>query len=366
MNLYIFGWPSCIGGSTTRLAHLLLLLYKDFAITVVPPDRRAFEDTSWMEAAARLGIRVRMLSSLPRKLDGWALSICNYDFLKRTLVSVRKRGLRVAWSNDMMWHFQKELGALSLGCMDLILYVSQAQRQALEPGYCSALLAERPSLTEDTRWGWIDGRIRQVPWAVIDNYVDPASFPFKDRFLKSGWESRPLRVGRLSRADPDKFPDDFPDFYEGLGLREPRFRVMGWSETLSRRWQAHHFRSHWDLLPEAAETQVEFLHSLDLFVYSLSGRFQESWGRAVVEAMLTGAVPLVPSGTEHHLRNLITHGVSGFLCDAPESYRHYARLLQDDPWLRREMSRQARRDAVERLCHADSHRADWRRALMKG
>ncbi|RYD30517.1 MAG: glycosyltransferase [Verrucomicrobiaceae bacterium] len=366
MNLYIFGWPSCIGGGSTRLAHLLPLLAGEFKITMVPPDKQAFADTEWIRALARCGIEVEILDSLPLRLEGWALGICNADFLKTGLITARERGLRVVWSNEMMWHFPSELGAVSLGCFDLVLYVSEIQRQALEPGYASALLGARSPVPAGAREGWIQGGVRRLRWAVIDNFVDPGSFPFKDRFAESGWETRSLTVGRLSRADPAKFPEDFPGFYEGLGLRNPHFRVMGWSESLARRWKDHHFGPDWTLLPEASESQVTFLHSLDIFVYSLSGQCRESWGRAVVEAMLTGAVPLVPSGAQHHLRNLIIHGVSGFLCDGPEDYGRYARLLHEDPELRKRMSHDARRDAVERLCNADTHRADWRRALMDG
>ena len=79
-------------------------------------------------------------------------------------------------------------------------------------------------------------------------------------------------------------------------------------------YKHHRFDRRWDLLPKEAESQVEFLHSLDLFVYSLGPTFRESWGRSTVEAMLTGAVPLVPKGGGHHLENLIPHGQGGFLC----------------------------------------------------
>ena len=266
----------------------------------------------------------------------------------------------------MTWHFQKELGAVYFGLFDIILYVSDAQRRALEPGYAAAMLSAGPQAPEGTRQGWIEGPARRQRWAILDNFIDPDSFPFKDRFAAPGWEDRPLTVGRLSRADPEKFPDDFPQFYESLGLTNPQFRVMGWSAELSRKWESHIFDSRWRLLPEAWQPQVEFLHSLDVFVYSLGPRFKESWGRAVVEAMLTGAVPLVPASHEHHLRNLVTHGVSGFLCESAEDYGRYARLLQDDPALRKRMSFEARRDAVERLCNAGEHRAAWKSALADG
>ena len=37
--LYLFNWPSHVGGADTKVAHLLLLLYRDFDITMVPSSR---------------------------------------------------------------------------------------------------------------------------------------------------------------------------------------------------------------------------------------------------------------------------------------------------------------------------------------
>jgi glycosyltransferase involved in cell wall biosynthesis len=202
-------------------------------------------------------------------------------------------------------------------------------------------------------------------WSITGNYINPDWFPFRDRFEGAAARKKNLTIGRLSRADPDKFPDDFPAFYEGLGLDRPRFRVMAWDQKMAKRFQNHPFDERWELLPPMTESQVDFLHSLDLFVYSVSGRFKESWGRAVVEAMLTGAVPLVPKSGGHHLENLVVHGESGFVCSGAEEYGHCARLLQDDPELRRRMSLRARQWAVETLCNKQTHLDLWHRAFAR-
>ena len=120
------------------------------------------------------------------------------------------------------------------------------------------------------------------------------------------------------------------------------------------------FVGQWDLLPKEAETQVAFLQALDLFVYDLREDFTESWGRAVVEAMLTGAVPLVTAHPRHHLQHLVPHGVGGFLCGPPSEWREQAQRLQGDAVLRQKMSHAAREFAVQELCNARQHRAAWR------
>lgn len=368
-TVHVFGWPGWLGGASTKLAHLLKLLGRHLDLVVVPNDPAELQDAAWVRYIHRCGARCLAFEHLPRRLHGWGLVLCNFEFLTHPRwTEVRRRGLRMAWSNEMMWTHPAELGALTLGQIDCLLYVSAVQRQRLEPEYRRALTgtvaaspASPPAGAEERATsGWLPSALRHhpVPWRITGNYIDPADFPFRPRSPSNGrWH--PLVVGRLSRPDPDKFPEDFPRFYEGLGLRTPRFRVMGWSEELSRRWAGHAFDERWDLLPPLAEAPARFLQSLDLFVYSLGPRFRESWGRAVVEAMLTGAVPLLPRGGGHHLEELIRHGEHGFLCADPGEFRDYARRLERDGALRVRLSRAARRWAETSLCSARDHLAAW-------
>ncbi len=75
--------------------------------------------------------------------------------------------------------------------------------------------------------------------------------------------------------------------------------------------------------------------------------------------MLTGAIPLLPAGDEHHLQSLVQHGASGFLCRCPGEFGQFARALENDRPRRLEMSRAARARA-ETLCDAEEHRRRWR------
>lgn len=368
--LYFFGWPSPVGGADTKLEHLLPLLAGESDIVVVPNSPERLDDAekrAWLEAH---GVRSVLREALPQRLEGWAVALCNQDFFAKGIAwDMRRRGLRVAWSSEMMWHFQAELGAVLFGWVDAVLYVSPVQRAALEPGYHHALsggrepLASAPLADPEAGWGEIHcpANGRKLRWVMTGNYIDPAKFPFRQRGVDG---SRVFTIGRLSRPDPGKFPDDFPESYERLGVRDPcRFRVMAWSEQLAARWSAHRFDRRWELLGAAQERAADFLNSLDVLVYDVGSGLRESWGRAVVEAMLSGVVPLVPKGNGHHLSNLFPDGVGGFHCTGLEDYARRVRSLQDDPALLRRMSRTAREWAETKLCRAEDHRALWRRVF---
>ncbi len=360
--VYVFGWPSNIGGASTRLSGLLHLLSDDYTLTLVPDDGvNLDEHQEWCCYLESLGVAVERLIDLPKSLQGWALAMCNRSFIEEKRVfEARKRGLKVAWSNDMMWHFEGELDMVFLGAFQKIIYVSDSQRAVLEPGYTLAM----GGIPDKIELGAERGLIEPVegirlPWVMTGNYVRPDWFPFKDRYSSAGGNSNEIVIGRLSRPDPAKFPTDFPESYESLGLQNARFRVMGWTEELFQKWPDHRFGQAWDLVPPLKESQVSFLHSLDLFIYELGPDLLESWGRTIVEAMLTGVVPLIQAG-KGHLEELVVHGETGFVCESREDFGHYARLLERDRDLRRKLSVAARDYAVTQLCDEEEHRRLWR------
>lgn len=332
-NLYIFGWPGFLGGADSKLAHLVPLLSDHFRITVVPNRAKLLEQREWTEFLTRHGAFYSSLTALNENLSGTALSMCNPHFFTGHLAQMaRERGLKVVWSNEMMWFHDGEKEAVKDGLVDRVLYTSNFQKQKLSSGHGG------------------------LPGVITGNYIDPGQFPFKER------PSGTFAIGRLSRADPAKFPEDFPVFYECLDLPSTRFRVMGWNQELAYKYRWHPFDDRWDLLPEQSESPVEFLHSLDLFVYSLGHDFQESWGRSTVEAMLTGCVPLVPCG--HHFENLMIHGESGFVCDGFEDYQEYSTQLYRDHTKRQSMARACRHHARNVLCRAEDHIKLWKEALL--
>jgi glycosyltransferase involved in cell wall biosynthesis len=327
-EVFFFGWPSHVGGADTKLAHLLRLLHRHCRLTLVPNDLTQLRDLHWRKICRELGVRSCLFDELPARLRGTGVSLCNGRFFTDGICRrARERGLRIVWSGEMMWHHEGELEAAREGLIDQVLYVSPLQRAALEAGHGS------------------------LPWAMVGNYIDSSLFPFRET------PPAPFTIGRLSRPDPDKYPEDFPVFYEALDLVDCQFRVMAWSEQLAVKYRWHEFGPRWELLGVAQETSADFLRSLDLFIYPLGHRVVEAWGRSTVEAMLTGCVPLVPAG--HHLENLIIHAETGFVCRDFLEYQQHAQELQADRGRRLNMARRCREHAAGTLCRAEEHLKLW-------
>ncbi|MCS1407719.1 MAG: hypothetical protein M2R45_00879 [Verrucomicrobia subdivision 3 bacterium] len=331
-NLFLFGVPGKVGGAATKISALLRLLREDYRITVVLPKVQWMKDRYIRRLAGELGFACILRKSLPARTEGDALAICELDFFTSgTAERVKRAGLRLFWSNEMMWAFKGEREAVRKGWIDKVLFASEFQAREFAELYAG------------------------VPQAVTGNYISPDEFRFKER------RNAAFTIGRLSRPDPVKFPADFPVFYEELGIGDARFRVMAWDAQLRKIYSWHRFDARWDLLAMEKEGTEKFLHSLDLFVYPLGHRFLESWGRSTVEAMLTGAIPVVPRG--HQFHKLLVSGESGFLCGAFSEYFDCVRELHANYPLRRRMAERCRRHAVEALCRAESHREVWLSAL---
>ena len=369
--LYLMSWPAAVGGSETKTTATAELLADEWDIVWVPNEDASLADGKALEWITSRGMRAARWADLPRKLAGTALAMCNIPFLTEGRAAEAKgRGLRVAWGGEMMWAIPGELGALAAGLVDTVLFTGDLQRAALVSDYLTALGGyKKPA--EPVDWahpahggtqGFLHGKTRSVRWATVGNYVNPEAFPFVDRARRR--KGGPLVIGRLSRADWAKFPADFPETYERLELPpDTRFRVMGWSPELKKRWPRWKPSKQWELLPAMAEPPSKFLRSLDLFVYDTHASFSESWGRAIVEAMLSGAFPVLPSSPRHHFKKMIPQFGAGTFCRTKKEWIREVQVLCKDRATRHIVSRWTAEFAREELCDAAKHRASWCAAL---
>ncbi len=331
-KLFIVGVPGTIGGASTKIRHLLVLLRDVYDITVVMLDQTWLKNKDIQRFCQKQGASVSLLKHLPSRCSGTALVVCEPDvFITGGAAAIKRRGLKLVFSNDMMWEFKGEASAASSGLIDRVIFVSEFQQAAFDATYTG------------------------VQRRVVGNYIDPVDFPFSER------RNPVFTIGRLSRPDQTKYPEDFPVFYEELGIADVRFRVMAWGEELRRRYKWHRFGPEWELLGPQKETAARFLQSLDLFLYPLGHHVKESWGRSTAEAMLTGCVPLVPSG--HQFHRLMVHGDSGFICSSFSEYRDTVQELYENQPFRRRIGRRSAEHAREELFNAERHRQTWIEAL---
>lgn len=331
-EIYLFGVPGLIGGAATKIRHLIMLLHKTFRFTVVVNGPNWIKEKQVTRFCDSYGVQCCQLKDLPRQLKGVGLVICELDiFASGRAEEIKNRGLKLVFSNEMMWEFKGEAEAVAKGLVDRVLFLSDFQQAVFADLY------------------------RNVPQLIVDNYIAPEDFPYVNRSLPT------FSIGRLSRPDPVKYPEDFPVFYEELGLAEVRYRVMAWDEALRRKYKWHCFGPEWDLLPPQREPAAKFLNSLDLFVYPLGHSFKESWGRSTAEAMLTGCVPVVPSG--HQFHNMMVHGENGFICTTFEEYKEVVQMLYADAPRRRQLGQHCADYARRVLFNEERHREVWMKAL---
>lgn len=331
-RVYLVGRPGEVGGAATKLADLIDLLDTtiEFVVISMPGMQLTKKESIRIQKAYK--IRVADWKELDLDREAVVLAVCEKAFFSSGAAArIKDRGTRIVWSNEMMWPFDGEADAVNAGVVDRVLLVSQHQKEAFANIY------------------------NEVESCLTGNFVSPERFPFRVR------ENPIFTIGRLSRPDPDKYPANFPVFYEALGLTEARFRVMAWDEKLKKRYAWHKFGRSWEVLPANREEANAFLGSLDLFVYPLGHKVKESWGRAVVEAMLTGCVPVVPKG--HNFNNFVTHGESGYVCGPFEEYKEAVLEMSENYSSRKRMAKQASEAAREKICAREQHRKIWQEAL---
>jgi hypothetical protein len=101
-----------------------------------------------------VGHPVVLEKDLPPQLEGWAIALCVAEFCRSGWAAkVRRRGLKLAWSNEMMWHHPGELGLIAAAQLDLVLYTGQAQRRPLERGYARMLGMKNPPPVDESTAG---------------------------------------------------------------------------------------------------------------------------------------------------------------------------------------------------------------------
>lgn len=337
-SLYVFQWISELGGADTRLKELLILLSKDYAITCIPNDAFRLKEKENTDFLDSLSIKYCMASDLPKKLDGFAYSNCNFRIFtdKDRINFIKDSGLIFIWSNDMMWTKNEELDEIRQGKVDCVLFTSHFHKNAIGP----AIFEANPNQKT----------------AILENYFDADRWPYIARPNKNI-----VTCGKVSRADTLKFSENFPIFYESATKGLPvNYSVMGWSDRLQSKYSWHNFSDRWLLMPPNTLKTQDWYSSIDLFLYDCSHLFQESQGRTIIEAQLTGCPVLAPK--KWNFPNMVWNERTGVLWDTLEELQEEIKAYMDYEY-RTEKGRLASEFTREIWCNASAAKRNWNSIL---
>ena len=304
-SLYIFQWISDLGGADTRLKELLILLHKDFSITCIPNDDFRLNEKQNTDFLDNLGIQYCAASKLPKKLEGFAYSNCNFRIFseKEKIKQIKDSGLKFLWSNDMMWVSTEELEEIAKGNVDCMLFTSPFHRDVLSP----AVLQANPKQTT----------------AILENYFDSTIWPYIERPQKAL-----VSCGKVSRDDFDKFSENFPIFYESATENLPvNYKIMGWNDALKEKYSWFDFSNKWELLPANAKKTQLWFNDLDIFLYDCNFKFVENQSRTVIESQLTGCPVVAPN--KWNFPNMLWDQRTGFLWDNLDQLKDSIEQLMD-------------------------------------
>lgn len=337
-DLYVFQWISDLGGADTRLKELLILLHDDFNITCIPNDEFRLKEKNNTDFLDSLGVKYCMPADLPKKLSGFAYANCNFRLFQepQRLDFINEKGLKFMWSNDMMWTTSEELDAVRQDKVDCCLFTSP---------FHQSVLGKK-----------IFGVKKDQKAAILDNYFDASTWAYVDRPVRES-----MVCGKVSRDDQMKFSEDFPLFYERATQGMPvSYRIMGWSKSLSDKYEWFDFGDKWELLNTNREPTQEFLSSIDVFLYNCNHRFIENQSRAIVEAQLTGVPVVAPN--KWNFPNMIWDQRTGFLWEELSDLRSAMKDLLNHNF-RKNMGRLASDCAREIWCDAESAKRKWNSLL---
>lgn len=332
-NIFFFQWPSDLGGADTRLKELIqgFSEYDKYQLYCIPNDNPRLLEKNNTDFLDKYRVKYLSWENLPNKIDGYAISFCNFRLFseKWRIEKIKSTGLKFIWSNDMMWRTPEEKQCIQEKLVDAVIYTS-------EKHYKDTSTLETQNIKE----------------AIIPNFFYYKNYDYTERPFKDT-----ITIGKHSRPDMLKFSDNFPIFYESFKLNNPKYRVMGINSEFKKRFNWFNFNNKWDLLKSNEENTIEFLSSLDIYVYNSHHTFTETQCRATIEAMLTGLPVIAP--VKENFINQIWHTKSGFLWNTYEECQNFIKILEKNPSFRKDMGKLARSISLELWCDIETQINKW-------
>lgn len=251
--------------------------------------------------------------------------------------------------------------AIAANVQRLLIVANQApsERDGRDIRYIPRECADNAERIFDRRATWVpqgpsareslSGLLDEKEMASFDM---PGIIDVKEWFTdRSYFRGDPPVIGRHSRDHPMKWPDniwDIAELYPGQGQYE--VRILGGAKVVRNFTNESEHPANW-VVYETNEVPVkEFLDSLDFYIYFDNPSSREAFGRAILEALASGCVTVLPRHFES------TFGDAALYAD-PASVRGLLRELQADP----ERFKKQSEMAVQRVNEVFSYEAYWER-----
>ena len=336
-SIYLLGYPGDLGGACTEAWHTVKLWRRFGAEVHLVPTWGT--DAKWRAKLDEIGcvthhVTPETLADVPGLAGSIVVSFCNDQFLQQA-GRLRDLGCRLVWVNCMTWLFDAERKfCRERGPFDAHVFQSDFQRSMLEPELTK--VGYRPKLGH-----------------LIRGAFDFEEWEFAPRGHAPG---EPFVVGRAARPDHDKWSSNTWPIYKRIQYRPKRALMLGVDD---RTRQKIGVPPSWaDCLQPMAIPAREFFRQLHCTL-PINGGARENWPRAGLEAMAAG-VPIVAQN-EWGWREMIEHGVTGFLGGSDEELAHWAATLAYDEERRLQVARAARERLETDLANPDILWAGWRR-----
>lgn len=317
-RVFLIGYPGAMGGANTEAWHTVKLWRRqDVDVHLIPTWGC---DDTWRQKLDALGCTTHAIApDQLESVDGLAgapvVGFCNAHFIEEA-PRLRAMGCPLVWANCMTFLFDHEQRFFAKhGPADAFLFQSRFQRDQLEPQL--APLGYRPE----------QGHLIHGAFAIDE-------WEFQPRPHAPG---EPFVIGRAARPDQDKWSSNTWLIYERIQYAHKRALMLGMNERTHAKlgrppaWA--------DCLGPQALSPQDFFRQLHCML-PVNGGARENWPRAGLEAMAAG-VPIVAQN-EWGWREMIEHGVTGFLGSCDEELAHYAALLAYDEKLRLRIAHAAR------------------------
>jgi glycosyltransferase involved in cell wall biosynthesis len=337
MRVFLVGYPGEMGGANTEAWHTIKL-WRHFGLEVhLIPTWSC--NQRWRDRVTVLGCETHHvhpdeLASVPGLAGSPVVSFCNREFIAHA-PQFRELGCPLVWANCMTFLFdhEKQLFA-DHGPAEAFVFQSEFQRRELEPqleplGYTAA-----------------SGHLIRGAFDLDEFEFAPRSHPRDDVFV----------VGRMARPDTDKWSSNTWPIYSAIQYANKRALMLGMDDRTHAKLGAPPIFA--DCLKPMAITVQQFLATLHCLL-PINGGARENWPRAGLEAMACG-VPVVAQN-DWGWREMIEHGVTGFLGGNDCELAHYTAMLAHDEDLRQRIVHAAHDRLVNHLANPDVIWEAWKR-----